>query len=85
MGYPLKELQQRLLEQHSDIVKQGGKLTIGFDRDLLGYVVELAKGGNQAEIFISKKDADACMQGIECYHLGIELGNFLTEFKEKTY
>ena len=82
MGYSLEELQQRLLEHHSDIVKHGIKLSVSFDRDRLGYPVELAKGGKQAEIFISKKDADECMQGIECYHMGIELGNFLREFKE---
>ncbi len=82
MGYSLQELQQRLLERHSDIVKQGVKLTVSLDRNRVGYVVELAKGGKQAEIFISKKDADECMEGIECYHMGIEIGNFLREFKE---
>ena len=82
MGYSLKELQQRLLEHHSDIVKQGVKLTVSFDRNRVGYEVKLAKGTKQAEIFISKKDADECMQGVECYHMGIEIGNFLREFKE---
>jgi hypothetical protein len=82
MGYSLKELQQRLLEHHSDIGKQGVKLSVSFDRDRVGYAVKLAKDRKRAEIFISKKDADACMQGIECYHMGIELGNFLREFKE---
>ena len=48
-------------------------------------MVELTKDGKRAEIFISKKDADECMQGIECYHLGIELGNFIREFKEEIH
>jgi hypothetical protein len=82
MGYSLEKLQQRLLEHHSDIVKQGVKLTVSFDRDRAGYGVKLAKGDKQAEIFISKKDADECMQGVECYHMGIEIGKFLREFKE---
>jgi hypothetical protein len=82
MGYSIQELQQRLLEHHSDVVKQGAKLTVSLDRDRVGYKVKLAIGGKQAEIFISKKDADECMQGIECYHMGIEIGNFIREFKE---
>jgi hypothetical protein len=85
MGYSLEDLQQRLLEHHSDIAKHGIKLSASFDRDRVGYAVKLAKGGKQAEIFISKKDADDCMQGIECYHTGIELADFIREFEEKTY
>jgi hypothetical protein len=82
MGYSLEELQQKLLEHHADIVKHGVTLSVSFDRDQVGYVVELAKSGKKAETFISKKDADECMQGIECYHMGIEIGNFLREFQE---
>jgi hypothetical protein len=82
MGYSLEDLEQRLREHHSDIEKHGITLNVSFDRERVGYVVELTKAGKQSEIFISKKDADECMQGIECYHLGIELGNFLREFKE---
>jgi hypothetical protein len=85
MGYSLNELDQRLREHHSDIDKLGIELHVREDRERTGYVVALAKDGKQAEIFISQKDADECMQGIECYHLGIELGNFLREFKETTH
>jgi hypothetical protein len=82
MGYSLQELEQRLREHHSDIDKHGINLIVTFDRARGGYVVKLAKDGKQSEIFISQKDADECMQGIECYHLGIELGNFIREFKD---
>jgi hypothetical protein len=82
MGYSLPDLKQRLLEHHSDIAKHGVQLKVSPDRDRKGYVVELAKDDKKSEIFISQKDADECMQGIECYHLGIEPGNFLREFKE---
>ena len=85
MGYSLKELDQRLREHHSDIDKLGIKLNVREDRERAGYVVKLAKDGKQAEIFISQKDADECLQGIECYHLGIELGNFIREFKETNH
>lgn len=72
-------------EHHSDIDKLGIKLNVREDRQRAGYVVELAKDGKQVEIFFSQKDANECMQGIECYHLGIELGNFIREFKETTH
>ncbi len=85
MGYSLKQLEQRLREHHSDIDKQGIKLNVSFDRERVGYVVVLTKADKQSEIFISQKDADECMEGIECYHLGIELGNFLREFQEPTH
>jgi hypothetical protein len=84
MAYSLEELKEKLLGHHSDIAKHGVTLNVSFDRDRVGYVVELAKGGRKAETFISKKDADECMQGIECYHLGIEVYNFIQQFKEKT-
>jgi hypothetical protein len=84
MGYPLQELEQRLREHHSDIDKHGINLQVSFDRERGGYVVRLTKGGKQSEISISQQDADECLQGIECYHLGIELGNFIREFKEQT-
>jgi hypothetical protein len=85
MGYSLKELEQRLLEHHSDIVKQGVKLKVSLGPEREGYAVKLAKDDRQAEIFISKKDADECMEGIECYHMGIEIGNFMREFKENIH
>ena len=31
MGYTLEELQQRLLEHHSDIAKHGVKFTVSFE------------------------------------------------------
>jgi hypothetical protein len=85
MGYSLKELDQRLREHHSDIDQLGITLSVREDRERAGYVVELAKGGKHSEIFISQQDAAECLQGIECYHLGIELGNFIREFKETTH
>lgn len=85
MGYSLKELDQQFRKHHSDIDKLAIKLNVKEDRKRAGYVVELAKGGKQAEIFISQKDTDECLQSIECYHLGIELGNLIREFKETTH
>ena len=82
MGYSLQDLEQRFRERHSDIDRHGIKLKVSSDPERDGCEVNLAKDGKQSEIFISQKDADECMQGIECYHLGIELGNFIREFKE---
>ena len=84
MAYSVDALKQKLLEHHSDITKEGVGLNVRFDQEQVGYQVELSKGGLKSEILISQKDADECMQGIECYHLGIEIFNFLREFKEKT-
>ena len=84
MAYSLEELKAKLLERHSDLAKHGVTLTVSYDRDRDSYGVELAKGERRAQTFISRKDADECMQGIECYHLGIEVFNFMQEFKEKT-
>jgi hypothetical protein len=84
MAYSLEELKAKLLERHSDLAKLGVTLEVSYDRDRDSYVVQLSKGGRQAETLISRKDADECMQGIECYHLGIEVFNFMQEFKDKT-
>ena len=45
------------------------------------YVLELKKGPHHLATYIDKADADKCMEGVECIHLGVQIGQFLENFK----
>ena len=83
MGYTGVGLKTKVLEMYPEIEKMKVIPSLTFDAGKNAYVLKLTKGPHELSTYIDKVDADKCMNGIECIHLGVQVRQFLENFKEE--
>ncbi len=76
-------LKERLTQLHPDIQKLGIEVSLIFDGNKDAYEVKLMKDGEEFIAYLDRRDADDCLNGVECYHLGLAVADFVQRFKEK--
>ena len=81
MKHTIEELKGKIHQMYPGIDKHGVHSTLTYDKGKKTYVLELKKGPHHLSTFIDKVDADKCMDNIECIHLGVQIGQFLENFK----
>jgi hypothetical protein len=81
MAHTIKELKGKIHEMYPDIDKFGVTSSLSFDKGKKAYVLELKKEEHHLATYIDKEDADKCLNNIECIHLGVQIGQFLDNFK----
>lgn len=82
MGYTIAALKDKIQEMYPEIAKYGVDSGLTFDAGKKTYVLKLTKGPHELSTYIDRVDADACMGGKECVHLGVQVRQFLDNFKE---
>jgi hypothetical protein len=82
MAHTIAEVKDKIHEMYPDIDKHGVASSLTFDQGKNTYVLELKKGPHHLATYIDKVDADKCMDGIECVHLGVQIGQFMENFKK---
>ena len=82
MGYTNAALKDKIGEMYPEIAKYGVDSSLTFDEGKKTYVLKLSKGPHELSTYIDQVDADACMGGKECVHLGVQVRQFLDNFKE---
>jgi len=80
MGYTNIALKDKIMEMYPDIEKLKLSCSLDFDKDKNAYIVKLKKGMKELTTHLEKKDADACMDGIKCVYLGVQVGQFIKNF-----
>ena len=76
-----EELAARLLEIYPEITAHGIDLGLEFDHGKQAWVVTLAKGEHRLKTFLEKQDADACMEGVQCVYLGVQIAQLIRNFE----
>jgi len=82
MKHKVEEIKAKVREMYPDIDRHGVAAMVTFDKGKKTYVLELKKGPHHLSTYIDKADADKCMEGKECIHLGVQIGQFLENFKK---
>ncbi len=82
MGYTIVSLEDKILEMYPEITKHGISVSLTFSDEKNAYLVKLKKDKHELTTHLDKKDADECIDGIKCVHLGIQLGEFINNFEE---
>ncbi len=77
-------VKDKILEMYPEIAKYGVVSSLVFDQGKNTYVFKLTKGPHELSTYIDKEDGDKCMAGVECVHLGVQIRQFLENFKEGT-
>ncbi len=81
MGYTNVALKDKIMEMYPDIAKHDIVVSLDFSREKNTYIVKFKKGNHELTTHLEKKDADECMDGIKCIHLGIQIGEFIKNFE----
>ena len=76
------ELGAKLREIYPEIVAHDLDLTVEFSHEKDAWLVHLKKGGHELTTHIDRRDADGCLEGVECVHLGVQVGQFVANFAE---
>ncbi len=80
MKHDPRELAGKLKEIYPDIERHGLHLDLEFKPEKDYWVVKLDKGDLKLHTFLNQEDADACMEGIQCVYLGVQIGQFVENF-----
>lgn len=77
-----EELAAKLREIYPEIVAHGLALDAAYDHEKHAWVVTLAKGAHELKTHLEKKDADACMEGVQCVYLGVQISQLIANLGE---
>lgn len=82
MAYTIVALKEKILEMYPEIEKYGISAGLTFDDDKSAYIIKFKKDKHELTTHLEKKDADECMNNIKCVYLGVQVGQFIKNFKE---
>lgn len=83
MGYTQVALEDKLYEMYPELMKNHIAISISFDESRNAWVVRFDKGGHSRYAFLDKKDADACMDGVQCLYLGTLIDQYVTDLERE--
>ena len=75
-----ESLRTKILSVYPEIGKREIDLSVHFDHDKDAWVAQLTKNQHELITYIEKQDAQACLQGMECVHLGSMIGQFIFNY-----
>ena len=81
MGYTNVALKDRIYEMYPEIGKHGINLSLDFNYELKTFDVKLKKDSGELTTHLEKTDADECMDGMKCIHLGVQIDQFIKNFE----
>jgi hypothetical protein len=81
MSVDQKVLESKIREMYPEIIKHGLSLSLSFDTGTDSWIIELSKGKHKLATHLEKKDAEACLDGIQCIYLGVQIGQFVENFE----
>jgi len=76
-----EELVERLRKLYPEIAAHDIDLSASYDHDKHAWIVKLAKGKHELTTHLEKKDADGCMEGVQCVYLGIQIAQLIKNFE----
>ncbi len=81
MGYSNVALKERIYEMYPGIEQHGISMSLDFNQELKTFDVKLKRNSEQLITHLEKKDADECMDGTKCIHLGVQIDQFVRNFE----
>lgn len=83
MKYTAVGLKEKILEMYPEIGEQNLSLGLSFDEDKNAYILTLRGGNEMLTTHLEKQDADECMNGVKCVYLGVQVAQFIKNYKER--
>jgi hypothetical protein len=74
-------LATKLRQMYPEIQSHGLGLSLEFDAGGDEWMVHLSKGRHKLSTHLGGKDAEACLQGVQCIYLGVQIAQFVKNFE----
>jgi len=74
-------LTSKLSEMYPEIKKHNLDLSLCFDDKKDAWIVQLSKDKHELTTHLERKDAEACLDGVQCIYLGVQIGQFVKNFE----
>jgi hypothetical protein len=81
MGYTKIALEDKILEMYPEILKHNISVSLDFSEEKNAYIIRFQKGTHVLTTHLDRDDADECMNGVKCVHLGVQVGQFIRNFE----
>ncbi|WP_290920827.1 hypothetical protein [Halodesulfovibrio sp.] len=75
-----EDLRAKILSFYPEIAKHQIDLSVRFDQENNAWVAQLSKRQHELITYIDPNDAQECLNGIECVHLGTQIGQFIFNY-----
>ena len=76
------DIEKQLHEMYPEIKQYGVDLNIDFNPEKNAWIATFKKGEHELWTHLEEQDVENCFQGKECYHFGIQLGQFIRNYCE---
>jgi len=83
MGYTQVGLEDKIYEMYPELMQHKIALKLSMDEDRNAWVITFEKGGKNRHAFLDKQDADACMDGQQCFYLGTLVAQYIKDLEEE--
>ena len=77
-----EELAAKLRGLYPEIAAHGIDLGVEFNHEKNAWIVKLSKGAHRLTTHLEKKDADGCLEGIQCVYLGVQIAQLIKNFEQ---
>lgn len=74
-------LAAKLKEMYPEIDQHGFDLDLDLQSAEGYWVVKLEKGHHKLHTHLNISDAEACLEGVQCVYLGVQIGQFVKNFE----
>ena len=83
MGYTEVALKDKIIRLYPEIEQNSVNVSLNFNDELKTYDVNMKKDRHELKTHLDTKDADDCMDGKQCVRLGVQLKEFIENFKQE--
>jgi hypothetical protein len=77
-----EDIKKKLLQIYPEIEQFGLGLSVSFEEATDAWMATFTKGEHELSTHLEKPDVESCLQGKECYHVGVQLGRFIRNYCE---
>jgi hypothetical protein len=82
MDYSKVALEDKILGMYPEILQHNISVSLDFSEEKNAYIIKFKKDSHELNTHLDRKDADECMEGIKCVHLGVQIGEFIKNFEK---
>ena len=77
-----EQLAAKLLEIYPELGRHGVQLSLEFSHAKDAWVVHMRKGAHELTTHLERKNADGCIEGVQCVYLGVQIAQLIKNFTE---
>jgi len=80
MNVDKTRLEAKIREIYPEIGRFGLAMDLTFREDKGAWAVRLVHGDHELVTYVEPEDAQKCLGGVECVHLGHQIGQFIQNY-----